>query len=218
MSYVGMAANVVGGELQGWASVLDKQNMYDAYKKQLGTQAGYRDQALGQFGSNVNQFGSDQAERSLSTGTAARTNAYNQEAKVPLGFKAPYQQSSSDGRDQMFLADRGAARAALGAYGDWALSNTLNDIQNKESLRRIIDAAKGESKVYQYDAYKAQHSNDDLAMIGAAISSIGGGSVNFSQYNQQPQQAGSGAWPKTNPGPAMDQQILQDNQWGSQLG
>lgn len=186
MSYVGAAANIVGGELQGWASVLDKQAMFDAYKEELGRQQGYKSQAGAIADKAISQSGADEAQKDINASAGDRRQMYQDINNVPLGLTTPNMTSSSAARDDAYLQMRGASRAMLGAYGDWALHQTLNDIQNKEALRQVVNFAGGEAGVYPYRAYQAQHSMDDLAMVGAAISSIGGGGANYAQYAQAP--------------------------------
>jgi hypothetical protein len=198
MSYAGAAANIIGGELSGWANLLERNAMFDEYKQELARQAEYAKQGAGIVQGATQQAGSVEAGKEMAQGAGERRAAYKDVNATPLsvvpapssdGGKAP---SGGDGgggsaRDQEWAQMRGAARATLGSYGDWQLRQTLNDIQNKESLNQVINFAGGTAGVYPYRAYQAQHSQDDLAMIGAAISSIGGGAANYSQFAQQPQ-------------------------------
>ena|SRR5437899_6291970 len=190
MSYVGAAANIVGGELQGWASVLEKKAMFDEFQKEQARQQGYRDQGANLFQGFLKTGGSDAASQYLQTGKAQREQSYRDVADIPLApTSVPISQSSSPTRDKAAVAIRGQERAGLGAYGDWAFKENINNILNQESLKQLTNFAGGTAGVFPYKMYGAQHSLDDLAMIGAAISSIGGGAANYAQFAQSPQGA-----------------------------
>jgi len=192
VSYAGAATNIIGGELQGWASVLEKRAMFDEFRKEQARQQGYRDQGAGLFQGFLQQASPANAQKLLTSGKAQREQSYQDLANVPLAPQTPTMQSTSAPRDAAWADMRGQARAGLGAYGDWAFKETINNIQNQEALKQLSSFASGTAGVFPYKMYGAQHSQDDLAMIGAAISSIGGGAANFSQYNQSPQQTGPG--------------------------
>src|SRR5437899_7967906 len=190
MSYVGAAANIVGGELQGWASVLEKKAMFDEFQKEQARQQGYRDQGANLFQGFLKTGGSDAASQYLQTGKAQREQSYRDVADIPLApTSVPISQSSSPTRDKAAVAIRGQERAGLGAYGDWAFKENINNILNQESLKQLTNFAGGTAGVFPYKMYGAQHSLEDLAMIGAAISSIGGRATNYAQFTKSPQGA-----------------------------
>lgn len=201
MSYAGAAANIVGGELQGWASVLDKSAMNQVYQDALKKQQGFVKQGADQMQAILGNSGSDAAGKDLETGAANRKQQYANADAIPMGLNVPTQKSYSDSSDQAWARMRGQARATLGAYGDWALNTSLNNITNQEGIRQIANFASGDASVVPYQLYAAQHSNDDLAMVGAAISSIGGGAANYAQYASSPgQSVGGGSNMQLNPG------------------
>lgn len=182
-----MATNIIGGEMQGWANVLDKQAQLQAFTDEQGRQQGFRDQGGQIMQGAIPGQGARQAQADLDAGAANRRALYNTVDATPMSFAQPYQQGTGSARDAAWASMRGAARANLGAYNDWALNNTLRSIQTQESIKRLADTAAGDAGVYPYKAYQAAHSNDDLAMIGAAIQSIGGGAANYAQFSQAPQ-------------------------------
>lgn len=188
MSYAGAATNIIGGELQGWANVLAKQNMFDTYKRELAQQQQFRDQGAGLFQGFLGQAGPQAAATEMSQGRQAREKSYQDVAATPLStFTPPTEQSTSSARDKAAVNMRGQERATLGAYSDWQLRQTLNDIQNREALKQLASFAGGQAGIFPLQMYKAQHSQDTLAQIGAAISSIGGGAANYAQFSQSPQ-------------------------------
>ena len=193
MSYAGAAANVVGGEMQGWASVLDKQAMFKAYKEELARQQAYRDEGAKLFQGDLNQSRPSYAQSQLDLGRSQREQSYSDIGRIPLSStSSPTQTSTSAKRDKAFTQMRGQERATLGSYSDWALKQTLNNIQNQEALRQLSNFAAGTAGIFPLKMYKAQHEWDALAEAGAAISSIGGGAANYAQFAQAPQQTGPG--------------------------
>lgn len=194
MSYAGAAANIVGGEMQGWASVLDKQAMGKAFTAEQNRQQGYADQAKGVMTQEVPLQGAGQAGMDLAQGAQDRQALYTSLGKIPLTMSSggPPQGARQAKLDQAYSTMRGQTRARLGAYSDWALNEALRSIQTQESLRQVSNFAQGTASVFPYKMYEAQHSYDDLAMAGAAISSIGGGAADYAKYASAPS-GGSGA-------------------------
>lgn len=192
MAWAGMAANIVGGELQGWAAVLERNAMFDRFKQQQAQQQEFRQRGENLFNTFTQNQGADFAKTDLKKSAADRANQYADVLGVPMAISLPYQESRSPKRDVAWANMRAGQRATIGSYGDWALHRTLNDIQNREAIRMLTDQAAGQASLFPYQMYQAQHSQDTLAMIGAAISSIGGGAANYAQYAQGPQQAQQG--------------------------
>lgn len=196
MSYVGMAANVVGGELQGWASVLERQAIQDELDRELQQQQVFRGQGQDIFQGALSGYGAGAANQQLAQGKANRIKAYRGVEDVPLGFSAPGQKGFAT--DTGYGRLLGSNRAGLGSYSDFALNQALASNNRQRLLNQLASSAGGNAGLYPYYQYQAQHSMDDLAMIGAAISSIGGGAANYAQYAQGPQGGGQGQ-PMLNP-------------------
>jgi len=195
MAYAGMVTSAVGGELQAWAAVLEKHAMFKEFQKEMARQQEYRDRGAKIFQGILGQNTPATAEATMKTGRATREKSYEDVGNVPLSV-APTTSAATTSpgarRDKATMQMRGQARARLGAYSDWQLKQTLDNIQNQEALQQLSSFAGGTAGVFPYKMYEAQHSLDTLAMTGAAISSLGGGAANYGQFSQQPDQQGPG--------------------------
>lgn len=185
---ISAGTNVVGGELQGWAALLDKWNMQKTYENEARQQAAFRDQAMQQFGRGVRQSTPARAEGYIGQGANLRQQEYSKLGQVPLGSGFSPMSGYKSSPDDAYLSLVGGARANLGGYSDWAVQQAINNIRNQQALNQITSFAGGQAKnVFPLQMYKAQHSNDALAAIGQAIQSIGGAAGNYAQlYGQTP--------------------------------
>lgn len=192
---VGMATNIAGGEIQKWAALMERQAMFEEYQKEQARQGAYAKQAQGDFGQGLQQAGAQVAGQQLGQGASDRMAAYDKIGRVPLAVNQPTRLSSSPSRDQANARLLGQGRANLGSYSDWGLKQAMNNLNTGRKLDQTTNFAGGTASVFPYRQYAAQHSQDTLAMIGQAISSIGGGAANYAQYAQQPSggQPGGGA-------------------------
>jgi hypothetical protein len=207
-------ANVIGSQLQGWASLLDKWAMADAYSAELARQAGYQKQASQVFNNQLGFAGAPAAQQQLNAAYGSRLGGYNDINQVPLGFDLPYQQSGSTARDTAANQMSASQRANLNKYGDWLFGQKLANMATGRSLDQITNFAGGTASVFPYRMYDAQHSMDYLAEIGASISgassgaagakaafggppptSTGGGYGQGTYYPMGPQFEGYGAMP-----------------------
>ena len=182
------ATSIVGGELSGWANLLDKWAMQDAYNKEMNEQAGYRAQATDVFNKNLPAFGSSAATQQIGQGATNRLAQYKTANRTPLGIQMPNQTGRSAQADLMRADMLAQPRAAYGGYGDWMQNTKNTGIQEGRDLGQISNFAGGNAAVFPYMMYDAQHSWDQLAEMGAAISSIGGGAANYAQFSAPPQQ------------------------------
>jgi len=191
MSYLGAATNIVGGELQGWAAVLEKQAMKDAYQQEINKQNQFQQQAMGTF--DPSKSSAAAMMQGVGQGAQGRVRAYNQIGQVPLGPGPSHQIGQPQinlGSADAYTKMLGQSRANLGGYSDWAVQQAINNLNTQRQLDQISNFAGSEAKnIYPLQMYKAQHSLDDLAMVGQAISSIGGGAANYAQLSQAPTQA-----------------------------
>lgn len=188
-----MGTQIIGGELQGWAALLEQQAMYDALQKQMQAQYGFQQQAYGGLANYLPSLGSESANQKLGQAATTRQGDYAAIGQRPLGVGG---QGQGTAADQAQLGLAGQNRAALGAYSDYSLGQGIGNNRMQDLLTRISARAKGSSQVFPYQLQDAQHSQDIMAAVGSAISSLGGGSTNYSQLfskNQNPQQfTGSG--------------------------
>lgn len=186
-----MGTQIVGGELQGWAALLEQQAMYDALQKQMQQQYGYQQQAYGGLSSYLPSLGVESANQKLGQAATTRVGDYQAIGQRPLGTG-----TGGTAADQAQLGLAGQQRANLGAYSDYSLGQSIGSNRMQDLLTRIASRAKGSSQVFPYQLQDAQHSQDMMAAIGSAISSLGGGQTNYSQLfskNQAPSQyTGSG--------------------------
>lgn len=176
--------------MQGWASVLDKWAMAKAYSEEMAHQRAFTAQAMGDFEKRLPGYGSDSANRFIGQARGDRLQGYKDIGQVPLGVKPGWQGAGKGSAAQVDVMSR--ARAGNAAYGDWSHNVGQQQIDQERALTGITSVAKGQAQVFPYRMYSAQHSWDDLAMIGQAISSIGGGSSNYSQFAGVPQSGGGG--------------------------
>jgi hypothetical protein len=208
MSYAGMAASVVGGELQGWAAALARQEMYRQYLKEMIRQRGSWNEALGTFNESVKQGGAETAKEQMGAGQANREAQYERVGNVPLSNTESQRSTSGQALDKARGELVGSARAKLGSYGDWDMEQTLRQVDTARKLNQVANFAGGNAQVFPYRMYDAQHSQDTMAMIGQAISALGGGSIDFSQFSKAPQSGGGGGISQEgfdfNPGLSID--------------
>jgi len=191
------ATNIVGGEISGWAALLEKWAMQDQYEQELKRQAAFRDQALGQFNTRVGTAGAATAQDQMAQGAANRMAMYNAIQATPSALQVKSQPRGNPARDAATAQMLGQDRANLGKYSDWGLQQTIQNLNTQRALAAIESKAGGQAGVYPYRMYDAQHSQDTLSQIGQAISSIGGGSANYSSSDSTPQgdPATGGAYP-----------------------
>lgn len=193
---IGMGANIIGGELQGWASVLDQQAMKHAYQNELAKQANYQNQAMQVFGPQVIASGTQAMQQGLGTAAANRQTAYGGIAGVPLGVGASpgsgYKSNVADAYTNMM----GGLRAKNAAYSDFQVQQALQNMAAQRQLDQISNFAGAQARnVFPLQMYKAQHDKDWMTMLGQAISSIGGGAANYAQTLGGPPQTGGGYYP-----------------------
>lgn len=185
-----MGANIAGTELQGWAALLEKWAMQKQFQEEAARQAGYRTQALGAFGQGLPMAGSAMAAPTMADAASAREAGYAKLGAIPLSVSDPkYATSRNPAADQAYAALIGGNRARLGAYGDWQFKQGLSAQETARQLNQISNFAGGTARVFPYLMYKAQHSQDAMAAIGQALSSLGGGGGGGigQMYTQQPQ-------------------------------
>lgn len=184
----GMAAQIVGTELQGWAALLDKWAMGDVYNQERATQKGFTDQAGALFNQRLQGAGADAAGQQMKEGAQSRQAAYQSVNATPLSISAAPLNSLQNARNSAYSSLLGQQRAKLGSYGDWLQNQWLANQQTNRGLGQITNFARGQAgNVFPLQMYAAQHSMDDLAAIGQAISSLGGGGTNFSSlFNSSP--------------------------------
>lgn len=171
MSGAGMGAQIVGTELQGWASVLAQQAMQQALGAELRKQQGYGMQATGQQFLQLPRQGAETATQEIGQGSTDRQAEYNDLYNYP----------TATGADKAAIATEGKSRANLAGYGDWQTNRSLDLSQLGGTLGRINNRAAGEASVFPYKMNRAQHSQDTLSAVGQAISSLGGGASNIGQ-------------------------------------
>lgn len=176
----------IGGELQGWAAVLEQKAMNEALKKELGHQQAYREQGMKSLGGYLPSLSAENTRSMLDTSANERLGQYGQYNASNLAVgAAPFSTE-----DSARLGLEGQARARLGSYND--VSN-LQDIQASEEqnqLNRIFAKAGGRASVFPWKMASAQHSQDALNAAGQMIASMGGTGTNFS--SSSPSMTGQG--------------------------
>lgn len=170
----GMGMQIVGTELQGWASILAQQAMQHALGAELRKQQGFRLQATGQQFLHLPRQGSEQANKEIASGSQERQ----------AGYSGLNSYSGATGADKSAIATEGKSRADLAGYGDWMTNRSLDTAKTGSEIQRINSRAGGSAQLFPYQMNRAQHSQDAMQAIGQAISSLGGGSSNVGQALQ----------------------------------
>jgi hypothetical protein len=193
MSYAGMAAGIVGNELQGWAAMLEKWGMQKAYQNEQARQNAYQQQALDKFKSGLQLAGSSQAPQMLADAAKARQDQYGAIGQVPLAVTSPATTKSyNPAADQAYINLLGGDRARLGAYQDWQLAQQLGAQQTARDINQIANFAGGTASVFPYELYQAQHSQDIMSQIGQSFSSLGGAASSYGNMIKPPSSGGMG--------------------------
>jgi hypothetical protein len=178
---IGAGANVAGGAIQAVAAMQAKRAMGKVYEREIVQQNKIRNQALGNvFQPALQTRGVEQARSDIATGRGEREASYEDLGNVDFtgGQQAP------GGEDPRGLANfelMGNLRAQLGAYSDWGLENLIRQIRSQEQLNRLSDTSRGRASTFPARMYDAQHSADQLAMVGNLISSVGGGAQGWGE-------------------------------------
>ena len=169
----GMAAQVLGSVVQGIAANQAKQAMKSAFNNEMKLQRGYRNEGFGVLQNHFPTLGVETAREQMETGQARREGLYDQVGQQTFSATQPsgFGQSSAD---KASLGMTGKAKAKLGSYSDWQLDQMISRIRAQDELNRISNFSGGDAQVFPYKMYDAEHSADELAMIGSVISSLGG--------------------------------------------
>jgi len=173
---ISAGGNIIGGQLQGWASLLDKWSMEDAFNEEIARQARFQKQAAGAVAGQLGGptgVGSQGAQAQLGQAFQDRTKAYGAVDAVPLSVK----DKGMSPRDAARSALMGRQRANLMKYGDWQFGQKMGNLKTGRQLDQITNFAGGESRVFPYRMYDAQHAWDVLAEIGSSISAASSGAA-----------------------------------------
>ncbi len=202
---IGAAANIAGGEIQGWAALFEQWAMKNAYDKQATAQRAFADQAGGVLDQRLSTAGAGPAGQQMGQAQQAREGMYRSVNATPLSMQSSPLGQQQNARNSAYTSLLGGQRAKLGSYGDWLQNQWMANQQTGRDLGQVENFAKGSASVFPINIYSAQHSMDNLAAIGQAISSIGGGAANYaSLFNSTPggqqSQYSLGGNPATNPG------------------
>src|SRR4029077_12996127 len=158
------AGNVIGGQLQGWASLMDKWVMQDAYAEELHRQGRYQRQASDVFNTQLAGAGSAGAAPQMAAAYGDRLGNYQSIGATPLGVTPPYQRGAG-ARDAATVNMMGSDRANLNKYADWLFNQKLQNLKTGRKLDEITNFASGTSRVFPYRMYDAQHACDVLSEI-----------------------------------------------------
>lgn len=184
----GMAAEAVGAAMQSYAALKDARKMESTFNAALKQQYKYRQQGKEAFDLSLAQATPEVAQQQIQGGANTRMAGYEMAAQSPLGFTtAP---TTSQMRDVAAGQMAGKQRAQLGGYSDWALQQSIKNVQAQNRLNQISSFAGGQAQILPYAMYDAQHAYDKLAAAGAILQTAGSGaagSLNFGASQQQSQ-------------------------------
>ena len=170
MNYLGLATQIIGTELQGWANKLAAQEMGQQFSQEQVRQRKYANEARGAWTPSVEFQGRENFDKMLGESAASRRDLYSDVAERPFSFEGGPSATDRASHDMKSLF-----RSNLLGYGDVSLENSMNRLRTQQELDRISNFAGGTASVFPYRMYEAQHKYDWLAAIGSAISSLGGG-------------------------------------------
>lgn len=182
--YTQMATQIIGTELQGWAALLEQQAMQDALNAEMSRQRRFMNEGTYQLRSYLPKLGSESATQQLGQASQARQSQYAQQQPVSAGPGQPGMSKADMAQLQLGAQNR----ANLGAYGDWQTNQGIASTHMQDIINRIAARAQGQQQVFPYLLNEAQHSQDLLGGIGAAIQGMGGSGVNWSQFYGNPYQ------------------------------
>ena len=171
----GEALQAIGGVLQSVAAEQAQEKMNQAFADMLARQQRYAQQAYGTWENALPGMGVETARQQMAQGQAHREDLYNQLLNSPSSATGP----AMSARDSAFGRSTGQVRAKLGSYSDWELMQHINNIKTQNELNKISNFSQGWSSLLPLQLNQAQHSQDELAMFGSLISSIGGGAANY---------------------------------------
>ncbi len=201
---IGIGSSVVGGEMQGWAAVLARQAQARAFQNEINKQHQYASQAQGITNTAIGQSTPAAMQTGMQNAVNTRLGAYGNIGQVPLGLGPNSQSQYNPGVADAYTKMLGGLRAKNLGYSDWAVQQAIQNLNSQRQLDTISNFAGGQAQnVYPQQLYKAQHSWDDLAMAGQAVSSLGGAAGNYMQFAQQPQRTASPGIPMNSGGPGF---------------
>lgn len=180
-----MALQAIGGVLQSVAAEQAQEKMNQAFADMLARQQRYAQQSFGTLEGALPGMGVENARAQMAQGQAQRENLYSQLMGTPTSATGP----AMTGRDSAFGQSTGQARAKLGSYSDWQLMQHINNIRTQNELNKISNFSQGWASLLPLQLNQAQHSQDELAMFGSLISSLGGGASSFGNLYGGPQSA-----------------------------
>lgn len=186
MAVGSQGSQMIGGEIQSWAAVLAKQAMIDAYREEQGRQQKFRQQGKETFDTGLQGLGSKAFLENYGTGASGRKGLYSA-LGAPSSSVKPMPLANLQ-REQAAASLAGTSQANLGGYNDALLSYGLREQELRRALNQLSNFAGGVASVYPYRMYDAQHSQDQLAQIGATIASMGKAApAAYSAYGALPQ-------------------------------
>lgn len=188
MSYIGAAANVVGGAMQAIAASMENAAMQQAFNQEMRQQLGLSSQAYGQWMAGLPGQSEASAENSINAGAKKAQTLYGGINSTPLlangGDTSPYAST-----DRAAIQQSGVASSKLSGLSDWGINKMINDIKTNDAINRINFRSQGLASLFPYKMYNAQHSQDELNFWGKAISSIGGGGAPLNTDSPPPSMA-----------------------------
>lgn len=173
----GMIASAAGGLMQNVAGNLAQDKMNRVFQREVDNQNRYRNESFGRWQQNAPMLGVEQAATDLQQGQDRRKEAYDLVDQSPLGIG-----EQQTGRGQIQFDLSGDNRAKLGAYSDWRLNGAIRQIRLQDELNRISNFSAGDASVLPGLMSDAQHSQDELAMWGKIIGSLGGAAGSFGAF------------------------------------
>ena len=193
-SYVGMGGNLIGNAINMAAAAQTQRAMYGAYRKELAKQGIYQQQATELFDKNVQDTGYPASQTAMAQGATGREAGYGAVQNVPLTMTPTPESEQNLARDAAQYKQSGGTRAALGSYGDWQHGLAQNNFATDQGIRRISNFSGGElNRVYPYEMYNAEHSQDTMRFWGDLFSS------GFGTQAMQTLGGGKGQSPAFNP-------------------
>ena len=171
----GMILQALGSGIQAAAAAEAQRKMNETFQNALAQQQRYSQQSFGTLEGALPGMGVENARAQMAQGQSQREGLYNQLMGSATSATGPQMSA----RDTAFGQSSGAVRAKLGSYSDWELMQHLNNIRTQNELNKISNFSQGSASLLPLNLQDAQHSQDELALFGSMLGSLGGSIGNY---------------------------------------
>lgn len=142
----------------------------------------YRDESQKYFNQSLGQSSEPAATQTINDAAAKNAAALNsvvgpQNVQAPTASAEPKVINTELGnrlsQANTFNRQQGTAEGRLQGYGDWNLSNALNNAEASRQIGLRGNLMQGSAQVLPYEMQAAAHKGDNLRTLGTVLSSLG---------------------------------------------